>query len=639
MSLRTGGPHMDRVYLSYIEQDREAAQELAQTLETYRLNVSHGGRDIPAGDPSSEAVRRARFVIVLCSRASLKSPYILADAKIGLERGVLMLVSLEDLGPDDLPSELREQRVITVDHAEAIFRELSLFASPVLPQASNDALYRKRMEADDVPTTIESATGAQADRDELYRSRIEADDVPPTIGSAPAPAPPPPAQDELYRSRIAEDDPPTLASAPVAAARGIFNDRLPLDRLAGWMTARDAALRGVLAHSIPASYAPRQSARPEVFADLPPPPGPVAAPPPPAEARPEAATAPPPPRPRAPSVGASPPSAKGSTGTFGLAIFAALGIAVAYLFVGSPLGRDVLDKLVAMVGIKLNAFSFLGFLSRRKAVPPPVLDTVDCSVFSPPSAPAGSTVLVQVFLHIPEQAARAQFMASVMDQAATLKGVQTLKVPVARGSSVTVTLSGDGLGVDEPQQAVVWRGEPVFCQFLVSLPEGSRAKSFHSVVRIAVDGGLVGRIVFALSASPDSAAPQSVPQGTSARRYNHAFLSYASPDRKEVLKRAQILQAAGVSFFQDTLKLDPGTRWEKEIYRNIDGCDLFLLFWSKAALDSEWVIKEAEYALKRQGVGDMPDIVPVILEDPPLPPPSLAAIHFNDRIHYLIAAN
>ncbi len=51
------------------------------------------------------------------------------------------------------------------------------------------------------------------------------------------------------------------------------------------------------------------------------------------------------------------------------------------------------------------------------------------------------------------------------------------------------------------------------------------------------------------------------------------------------------------------------------------------------------MIKEAEYALKRQGVGDMPDIVPVILENPPLPPPSLAAIHFSDRIHYLIAAN
>ena len=55
-----------------------------------------------------------------------------------------------------------------------------------------------------------------------------------------------------------------------------------------------------------------------------------------------------------------------------------------------------------------------------------------------------------------------------------------------------------------------------------------------------------------------------------------------------------MLQAAGISFFQDVLKLDPGVRWEREIYKNIDKCDLFLLFWSPAAKDLQWVIKEAE---------------------------------------------
>ena len=133
--------------------------------------------------------------------------------------------------------------------------------------------------------------------------------------------------------------------------------------------------------------------------------------------------------------------------------------------------------------------------------------------------------------------------------------------------------------------------------------------------------------------------PQSAPKGEMAGRYNQAFLSNASPDRKEVLKRAQVLSAAGISFFHDVLSLDPGARWEQEIYKAIDGCDLFLLFWSRAAKESEWVIKEAEYALRCQGEGNTPDIVPVILETPPPlpPPPSLAGIHFNDRIHYLIS--
>jgi TIR domain len=116
-------------------------------------------------------------------------------------------------------------------------------------------------------------------------------------------------------------------------------------------------------------------------------------------------------------------------------------------------------------------------------------------------------------------------------------------------------------------------------------------------------------------------------------------VSYAAKDRKEVLKRVQMLNVLKTKFFQDLLSLDPGDRWEQKLYETIRSCDLFLLFWSQAAKDSEWVIKEAEYALKQQqqNQGHEPDIVPVILEQNVLPPQSLATLHFNDRIQYLIS--
>ena len=90
-------------------------------------------------------------------------------------------------------------------------------------------------------------------------------------------------------------------------------------------------------------------------------------------------------------------------------------------------------------------------------------------------------------------------------------------------------------------------------------------------------------------------------------------------------------------FFQDILSLDPGDRWEKKLYENIGRCDLFLLFWSRAAKESEWVIKEAEYALAHQqkNPNSEPDLVPVVLEQEVPLPPGLAAFHFNDRISYL----
>jgi TIR domain len=75
-------------------------------------------------------------------------------------------------------------------------------------------------------------------------------------------------------------------------------------------------------------------------------------------------------------------------------------------------------------------------------------------------------------------------------------------------------------------------------------------------------------------------------------------------------------------------------RWEKKLYENIDRCDLFLLSWSQAAKDSQWILKEAEYALAHQqkNPGSEPDLVPVVL-----PPPNLSAFHFNDRISYLVS--
>jgi hypothetical protein len=128
-----------------------------------------------------------------------------------------------------------------------------------------------------------------------------------------------------------------------------------------------------------------------------------------------------------------------------------------------------------------------------------------------------------------------------------------------------------------------------------------------------------------------------------ARRYRRAFLSYASPDRAEVLKRAQSLKVVGIDFFQDLLSLEPGDRWENRLYEEIDKCDLFLLFWSTHAAKSQWVIKETERALARRGAtihDGEPSIIPIVLEGPPVPhpPSSLADIHFNDALRYVIAA-
>jgi hypothetical protein len=307
-------------------------------------------------------------------------------------------------------------------------------------------------------------------------------------------------------------------------------------------------------------------------------------------------------------------------------------LAAAVFTLGDPFWKHILS----LFGLKLGAGPMPGSAGVEFA--DPIEDAVECSVFGPSGAAPGKTILIQA-LHLPDQSDRASFMANAMDSSASFRGADSLRTLIRRGARVDIALAINGVNVDEPLQQIFWRGHPAFCQFLLTFPRRTRVESFFAVVRVSVDGLLFGCIKFSLSCDPAASRRKSERLGEYARRYKYAFVSYASKDREEVLKRVQMLEVLKTEFFQDILSLDPGDRWEKKLYENIDRCDLFLLFWSQAAKDSQWVLKEAEYALAHQqkNPGSEPDLVPVVLEQNVLPPPNLSAFHFNDRISYHIS--
>jgi TIR domain-containing protein len=144
------------------------------------------------------------------------------------------------------------------------------------------------------------------------------------------------------------------------------------------------------------------------------------------------------------------------------------------------------------------------------------------------------------------------------------------------------------------------------------------------------------RFQVGLAAAADASAERAEPRELRGVRYRRAFVSYASPDRPEVLRRVQAFKIAGMSVFQDILDLGPSERWERALYREIDTCDVFLLFWSRAAASSERVAKEIDYALARkEGDEDRaPDIQPVPIEGPPVvpPPERLRGLQFNNAL-------
>ncbi len=677
---------MTDVYLSFADQDREQANGFGAELERRGLSwigpprLAGGEYDTGA---TRHAMENATWVVVLLTRHSSPSEWVRRDLDIAHQLGKRIAVLLGPGVPSHhLPAADRVFELRPVEEASRLAEAIARLAgrqAPATPQPPEPALSRLPAPLDGVSdgrlrgylsewpdgkrsgeARARLAELEQRERDNEFAKRVSADDMPTT---AAAPVAEQAAADAEYTRRMAEEAVPVTAASASGNSREevpstvgarpasgdthrsahALNDLLSTGTLLSMTAGRKEAVRSRMQSQ---STSRREEGVQLRETSLETPPGRASNS---LEREAPHPTAPPAPMPHAaersrgplpaPAAPASAPPPQSSSRGSSFALLVGMLAVLGALGIGLLGGQELAGKLLATLKMKLNAFTFFGLFGRERKPVEPEADLVDCSVFAPPAAPPGETIMVQVFLHTAKQAERAQFMATVMDTAAALKGVQTLQTEIRRGARVTVTLAAKGLDIDEPQQIIVWRGEPVFAQFLVTLPEGCDAATFHSVVRIAVDGGLVGRIAFAIRADAKAAMPRSVAAGETARRYNHAFLSYASADRKEVLKRAQVLKAAGVSFFQDILSLDPGARWEKEIYKHIDGCDLFLLFWSKSARESEWVIREAEYALARQHDGEIPDIVPVILEGPPVvrPPDSLAAIHFNDQITYLIA--
>jgi hypothetical protein len=200
---------------------------------------------------------------------------------------------------------------------------------------------------------------------------------------------------------------------------------------------------------------------------------------------------------------------------------------------------------------------------------------------------------------------------------------------------VDLRLEMPDLTVAAADAVLVWRGEPTASQFEVTVPVGMIAGDTIGRVRFAVGGIPVGTLRFKLELGAAGTAAAALREAE-AVRYRRAFVSYCSRDRAEVLRRVQAFRIAGLSVFQDVLDLEPGERWEPALLREIDACDVFLLFWSRAAAASAWVAKKAAYALARKAGSDdrPPAIQPVPIEGPPVPPPPevLRHLHFNDGL-------
>src|SRR5262245_39492281 len=80
---------------------------------------------------------------------------------------------------------------------------------------------------------------------------------------------------------------------------------------------------------------------------------------------------------------------------------------------------------------------------------------------------------------------------------------------------------------------------------------------------------------------------------------SHVFISYSRQNQDYAHKLAEKLQQEGFEVWIDD-RIDYGDTWERVIFKAIDDCAAFLVIMTPQSYESDWVLRECQYADKRK---------------------------------------
>ncbi|HEY7124612.1 MAG TPA: toll/interleukin-1 receptor domain-containing protein [Ktedonobacterales bacterium] len=201
--------------------------------------------------------------------------------------------------------------------------------------------------------------------------------------------------------------------------------------------------------------------------------------------------------------------------------------------------------------------------------------------------------------------------------------------PVARGTEISFVPSGRGITFNPPRISFAWLEDWQRANFRFLVSKALAGSAATGEIAVYAGPLIVATLTFGLLVEERPIpAPERVPVNeASSRVYQRVFTSYSHKDTPVVLACRNTYRGLGLEVLIDLDTLRSGQVWNDELLRMIDRSDVFQLFWSPRAAQSEYVRQEWQHALKRNyGVGF---IRPVYWELPLVAPPQeLSHLHF-----------
>jgi TIR domain len=198
------------------------------------------------------------------------------------------------------------------------------------------------------------------------------------------------------------------------------------------------------------------------------------------------------------------------------------------------------------------------------------------------------------------------------------------------GAPITVRLTAEHVRFTPAERSFEWNGRENLVSFAVTVDADAPHTKLQLCFHVLLDGLEIAFIPLGLAVGDDPT--ETGMHETTAHAPSSAFASYSSKDAEVVTRSLSTLAhwAPTLDIFQDCLDLTPNEAFKPQLEVQIGKRDVFLLFWSRHARDSKWVLWEFETARAKRG---MDAILPMPLEDPTLapPPPGFEDKHLRDR--------
>ncbi|MCI0708954.1 MAG: toll/interleukin-1 receptor domain-containing protein [Chloroflexi bacterium] len=197
---------------------------------------------------------------------------------------------------------------------------------------------------------------------------------------------------------------------------------------------------------------------------------------------------------------------------------------------------------------------------------------------------------------------------------------------IAEGAMIVATPRLDGFQFNPPMVAIGFYKDWHRLDFELRATDAPLYQSSNGQLVFTVESIIVAEIPLSIYVSDEAFSGDR--QHVTQKIYDAVFASYSHRDTGIVERVERAVRALGLDYLRDVTSLKSGQHWSDELLQLIERADIFQLFWSPNAADSDYVRQEYEHALKLARDTNT-FIRPVYWQLPMVDPPAaLQHLHF-----------